>query len=241
MEEKSGHIAIQQGRSTLTRRRLLQGAGGLIAASALAPNGVFGTAFAAGRPAESTSAAASDLTGQLARYMVAARDRNLPPKALLDTKHCVLDSLAAIVSGSHLKPGEMAIRYIRAQGGVPEASVITTDIKTSMINAALVNGMFAHADETDDVVSPPGGGHPGSAVVPAVLAMAEREQRSGMEALRAVALGYDVGCRFIAALGADLVRSSHRGSDAPVSTMGAMAAAASLARLDETGMRYAIS
>jgi len=36
----------------------------------------------------------------------------------------------------------MAIRYIRAQGGVPEASVLATNIKTSAVNAALANGMF---------------------------------------------------------------------------------------------------
>jgi 2-methylcitrate dehydratase PrpD len=172
--------------------------------------------------------------------MVAARDRSLPPKVLLDTKHRVLDTLGAMVSGARLRPGELAIRYIRAQGGVPEATVLTTDIKTSAINAALVNGMFAHADETDDV-DPLTKAHPGSGVVPAALAMAEREDRSGMEVLRAVALGYDVGCRFVVALGADQVRASHRGIEAPVSTMGGMAAAASLARLDETGMRYALS
>jgi 2-methylcitrate dehydratase PrpD len=159
---------------------------------------------------------------------------------LLDAKHRVLDTMGAMVSGSRLKPGELAIRFVRAQGGVPEASVLATDIKTSAINAALVNGMFAHADETDDV-DPLTKAHPGSGVVPAALAMAEREQRSGMEVIRAVALGYDVGCRFVVALGPDLVRGGHRGIECPVSTMGGMAAAASLARLDETGMRYALS
>jgi 2-methylcitrate dehydratase PrpD len=77
--------------------------------------------------------------------------------------------------------------------------------------------------------------------VPAALAIAEREQRSGVELLRAVALGYDIGCRFIIALGPDLVRASHRGVEAPCATMGAMAASASLARLDEAGMRNALS
>ena len=48
-------------------------------------------------------------------------------------------------------------------------------------------------------------------------------------------------CRFVVALGHEALRRGHRGIECPVSTMGAMAAAASLARLDETGMRYAIS
>jgi len=145
-----------------------------------------------------------------------------------------------MVSGTLLDPGKLAIGFVRTQGGTPEASVVGTNIKTSAINAALANGMFAHADETDDV-DPLTKAHPGAGVVPAALAVAEREQRSGMELLRAVALGYDVGCRFVVALGPDLVRGSHRGVEGPCSTMGAMAAAASLARLDETGMRYALS
>ena len=84
---------------------------------------------------------------------------------------------------------------------MPEASVLTTDIRTSAVNAALANGMFGHADETDDF-EPVTKAHPGCAVVPAALAMAEREDRSGTELLRAVTLGYDLCCRFLLALGA---------------------------------------
>lgn len=228
-------------RTPLTRRHLLQGAGGLLAAAVLPAPAVARSELAiAQAPASSAPAAPADLTGQLARYMVAAREQGLPPKALLDAKHRVLDALAAMVSGSKLRAGEAAIRFVRAQGGVAESSVLATSIRTSAILAALANGMFAHADETDDV-DPLTKAHPGAGVVPAALAMAERERRSGMELLRAVALGYDVGCRFVVALGHEAIRRGHRGIEAPVSTMGGMAAAASLARLDETGMRHAIS
>jgi 2-methylcitrate dehydratase PrpD len=181
-----------------------------------------------------------DITGQLARYMVRARDLRLAPDVAREGKHRILDTIAAMVSGSHLQAGEMAIAFARAQGGVAEASVLTTDIRTSAINAALANGMFAHADETDDF-EPVTKAHPGSHVVPAALAMAEREGRSGAELLAAVTLGYDVCCRFLLALGPDLVRGSHRSAEGTSSTMGAAAAAASLARLDEKGMRHALS
>ncbi len=181
-----------------------------------------------------------DITGRLARYMAQARERSLAPHVAREARHRILDALAAMVSGSHLKPGEMAIRYAQAQGGVAEATVLTTDIMTSAVNAALVNGMFAHADETDDF-EPVTKAHPGSAVVPAALAMAERDGRSGAELLAAVTLGYDVCCRFLLALGPDRVRASHRSAEGTSSTMGAVAAAASLARLDEKGMRYALS
>jgi 2-methylcitrate dehydratase PrpD len=184
--------------------------------------------------------ATTDITGRLARYMVEARTRKLPPEVALQTRHRILDTLAAMVSGAHMKPGEMAIRYARAQGGVEEASVVTTDIRTSAVNAALANGMFAHADETDDF-EPVTKAHPGSHVVPAALAMAERERSSGLALLNAVTLGYDLCCRFLYALGPDLVRGSHRSAEGTSSTFGAVGAAAALARLNEKGMRHALS
>lgn len=218
----------------ITRRRTLQGAGGLLAATALP-----GTSVAQ----ETTPAAAprrDDLTGRLARYMVAARNRSLPPDAVLAAKHRLLDTLSAIVSGARLKPGEVAIEYVRQQAGLPEASVITTDIMTSAVNAAFANAMSGHADETDDF-HPFTKAHPGCSVVPAALAMGEREGSSGEELLRAITLGYDLCCRFLVALRPALVRANHRSAEGYSSTFGATAAAASVARFDETQMRYAIS
>jgi 2-methylcitrate dehydratase PrpD len=184
--------------------------------------------------------AADDLTGRLAQYMVASRDRALPERALLDAKHRILDTVAAMVSGAALPPGVKALGFMRTQGGAAEASIVASNLRTTVINAALLNGMLAHADESDDF-EPVTKAHPGSAVVPAAFAMAEKERRTGSETIRAVALGYDVGCRFLLALGPDLVRRTHRGAEGYSATMGAMAAAASLARFDETRMRYAIS
>ena len=92
----------------------------------------------------------SDVTGRLARYMAQARGRELPSDVSREARHRILDTIAAMVSGAHLKPGEMAIKFARAQGGAPEATVVTTDIRTNAVNAALANAMFGHADETDD-------------------------------------------------------------------------------------------
>jgi len=221
----------------LTRRNLLQGAAGFMAASAFPLGRVAG---ARAQAQGATGATAADLTGRVARYMAQVRDRALPAEVAREAKRRILDTLGAMVSGSRLKPGEMAIRYIQAQGGVPEASVLTTGIRTSAVNAALANGMFAHADETDDF-EPVTKTHPGCSVVPAALAVAEREARSGPELLSAVTLGYDLCCRFLLALGPDLVRGTHRGAEGTGATFGSVAAAASLARLDEEGMRYALS
>jgi 2-methylcitrate dehydratase PrpD len=216
---------------------MLQGASSLIAAAAFRSRQA---AAAAPISPVSQKVPPGDLTGRLAQYMVEAQAQSLPVNVLREGKHRILDTIGAMVSGARLKPGTMAIRYIRGQGGIPEASVLTTDIRTSAVNAALANGMFGHADETDDF-EPVTKAHPGCAVVPAALAMAEREGRSGIELLRAVTLGYDLCCRFLMALGPDLVRATHRSAEGTSSTFGAAAAAASVARLDQTGMRYVLS
>jgi 2-methylcitrate dehydratase PrpD len=184
--------------------------------------------------------AANDLTGRLASYMATARNLELPSNALIDAKFRILDTIAAMVSGSKLLPGEMATRFARTQGGTPEASILASNIKTTAINAAMINAMLAHSDESDDF-EPVTKAHPGSATVPAALAFAQKERRSGEDLIRGVALGYDVGCRFLMALGPDHVRGTHRGAEAYNATMGAMASAASLAHLNEQQMRYAIS
>jgi hypothetical protein len=101
----------EKDRSNLTRRRILQSAGGLIAAA------TFPTTRAISSALPSTQASpkappkpAADITARLARYMVEARNRTLPPKVALEGKHRILDTLGAMVSGAHLKPGEMAIK-----------------------------------------------------------------------------------------------------------------------------------
>ncbi len=217
----------------VTRRRVLESGASVIAAAAIPVS-------ARGGQREGERPASTDLTGRVARYMAAARQQPLSADVLRETKHRVLDTIAAMVSGARLKPGEMAIRFARAQGGTAEASVLTTDLRTTAINAALVNAMFAHADETDDF-EPVTKAHPGCAAVPAALAVGERENASGQELLRAVALGYDLCCRWLQALGPNHVRATHRSAEGVSATMAAAAAAASMAKLDEKAMRYALS
>ena len=138
---------------------------------------------------------------ELSAYIAAALRRPLPSAVVEKTKHHILDTIAAMVSGSRLAPGKKAIAYVKTLGGVKEACVIGSNIITTAVNAALANGMLAHADETDDSHAP-SLTHPGCGIVPGALAMAERERRNGAAFLRAVALGYDVGCRLTQSLDA---------------------------------------
>ncbi len=221
--------------SQISRRRMLIGAGGSIAAATLLPS-----SKSVAQPRGPRLQRRADLTGRLAQYMVQARDMALPANVALAARHRTLDTLGAIVSGAKLIPGEVAINYVREQGGIPEASVATTDIMTSAVNAALANAMFGHADETDDF-HPYTKAHPGCSVVPAAFAMGERQGSTGLEVLHAITLGYDCCCRILMALGPEHVRDTGRAAEGFSATFGAAAAAASLARFNETQMRYAIS
>lgn len=224
LREQHGMAQDTTARGT-SRRRILQAAGGLLATAAV--------------PARAAPAGA-EITGRLARYMVEARDRPLPPDVVLACKHRILDTFGAMISGARMRPGEMATAYVRSLGGIDQATVVASDLRTTAINAALANAMCAHADETDDF-EPVTKAHPGSATVPAALAMAEKEGRSGQDMIRAVVLGYDLCCRLLLALGPDLVRGSHRSAEGTSSTFGALGAAAALARLDERRTRFALS
>jgi 2-methylcitrate dehydratase PrpD len=177
---------------------------------------------------------------QLSRYIAGALRRPLPKEVLEKTKHHVLDTLAAMVSGSRLLPGRKAISYTQTLGGAKEATVAGSRLVTTAQNAALANGMLAHANETDDSHAP-SLTHPGCGIVPAALAMAERERRNGTALLRAVALGYDVGCRLTLSLDPYQFREDGHSTHSFGPMFGAAAAAGILAGLKEQGVRHLLS
>jgi 2-methylcitrate dehydratase PrpD len=184
--------------------------------------------------------AISPVMRRLSAYVAGARKRNLPPPVLERTKHHVLDTLAAMVSGSRLLPGRKGISYVKTLGGTKEACVIGSRIVTSAAHAALANGMCAHADETDDSHAP-SVMHPGCGIVPAAFAVAEKEGRNGEALLRAVALGYDVATRLTMSLNAFRFREDGLSTHSYGPAFGAAAAAGSIARVNERQARYLLS
>jgi 2-methylcitrate dehydratase PrpD len=177
---------------------------------------------------------------KVSAYIATALRRPLPAQVTEVTKHHLLDTLAAMVSGSRLLPGERALAYIKTQGGAKEACVPGSRVVTTVVNAALAGGMLAHADETDDSHAP-SLTHPGCGIVPAALAMAEREGASGTTLLRAVALGYDIGTRLSIALGGYAFSEAGHDTHAFGPMFGAAAAAGALAGLDAGQVRHMLS
>ncbi|MBI3939177.1 MAG: MmgE/PrpD family protein [Betaproteobacteria bacterium] len=182
----------------------------------------------------------SPVMQKLSSYMAGALKRKLPPAVAERAKLSLIDTFAAIISGSRLIAGKRAIAYIKPLGGTREAGVIGTRIVTTSVNAALVNGICGHADETDDA-HPPSRTHPGTAVIPAALAIAERQQLSGELLLRAMVLGYDICARTLLALKPILLIRAGRHPSSMGQLFGAAAATAALLRLDAQKMRYVLS
>jgi 2-methylcitrate dehydratase PrpD len=207
----------------LTRRRLLGGIAGAAGMAAI-PNAI----ATAAEPA-------SPVMTRLSAYMSEAAGRALPGDVIEKTKHHILDTLAAMISGSELPPGRAAIQFARSYGGEKVATVAGSNVVCGPIEAALANGVLAHADETDD--SWPGGWHPGCNVVPAALATGEQFGISGTQFLRAVALGYDVGARVLTALRPG-VFDTHKSTHSIGGVFGAAAAAGCAAALNAQQMRW---
>jgi 2-methylcitrate dehydratase PrpD len=228
-----------------TRRWLINASGAAILSNALAAAPAGAQTAPKAAPATDAEDAAADapispVTLALCDYVAKTLDRDMPPEVVAKTKLHTLDTIAAMVSGSRLKAGEMAARYVDSLGGKPQATVIGTQLLTSTVNAALANGMAAHGDETDDSHLL-GRFHPGCGIVPAALASAELAGRSGNDLLRAVALGYDIGARLIFALGFGKLYTERNSTHTLSTTFGATAAASAMLRLDPRGVRHAFS
>jgi 2-methylcitrate dehydratase PrpD len=218
------------GEKNITRRDLMQRAAWAVAATTLP----WGAKLAAQDGSPSVVANISPMMLKLSTYMSEARNSALPVKVLQETKHHILDTFAAMISGSELPPGQMALKFARAYGGPNICTVVASDILLGPIEAAMVNGELAHSDETDDDYTG-GGAHPGSAVVPATLAIAEKVGISGQHFTRAVALGYDIGMRAFQTVGTGpILKDSH----VLVGTFGAAAACGCAISMNPQQMRW---
>jgi 2-methylcitrate dehydratase PrpD len=191
------------------------------------------------RVAAQTAAPSPEMSA-LSMYMSGAARRALPAEVVEHAKHHILDTFAAMISGSELGPGQAALRYVRAHAGKGATTIAGSNLTAGPGDAALANGVMAHADETDDSHAR-SRSHPGCAVVPAALAAGEEFGIDGARFLRAVTLGYDVGTRVTIAMGGvTFSYGSHKSTHSIAGVFGAAAAAACAAGLDAQQMRWVL-
>jgi 2-methylcitrate dehydratase PrpD len=133
-------------------------------------------------------------TAALSAWAAAYRLEDAPPEVVERMKALVLDFLRVVAVGARL-PWSRAARALALQlGGKAESSLVLCGSRIDAARAAFVNGAYAHACDLDDT-HVGSMHHAGASILPAVLAMAERENSSGRALLEAAIIGYEASLR----------------------------------------------
>lgn len=171
-----------------------------------------------------------DYTRELAAFAAEFDSNALPERVRIRLAQCLADFVAVTAGGHRLAESSAALLVaMESEAGGP-ATVVGSARGYGWRGAALLNGAFAHSLDFDDT-NIASGLHPGAPVIAAALAIAEREDASGVELLTAIAVGYEVCCRVGLALGKGAyLRGFHPTAIAGV--FGAVAAGARLSGLD---------
>jgi 2-methylcitrate dehydratase PrpD len=174
-------------------------------------------------------------TRALARFVVATRFDDLPRALIEHCKIAVLDAFAAGFVGALQPWAQRIVTVVQSLGGTPEASVIHHAWQTDVSRAALANGVLIGAFECEPLT----GSHASGTVLPAAIAICQRERFDGAAFLTALALGFEVSARIArTAVGLETVRGFHNpGTQGP---FGAAAAVAKLYAFDEDTMTSAL-
>ena len=127
------------------------------------------------------------ITEQLANIMLNTTYENLTEEVISKAKLCFTDFLAVALKGSCTASGKDVLSFVNRS---TESTVLGHNL-ASPVDAALVNGVFAHSLDLDD-------GHrfaqlhPGCTVIPAALAITEFLDQTGKEFITSIVAGYQV-------------------------------------------------
>ena len=173
---------------------------------------------------------AEGITRKLAENGVGMRYDQLPADVVSIAKCCFIDWLGVTLAGAKEDLSRILQDEAREEGAKEQASVVGGGFKTSLMQAALLNGTASHALDYDDVnllmV-----GHPTVPVVPGILALAERDGGNGKDFITAFVAGVETEVRVAMLMGeSHYVKGWH--TTGTVGTFGAAAAAARMMGLD---------
>lgn len=178
-----------------------------------------------------------NLTDTFIHTLFTLKSQPIPPEVKQEARKCLLDQIGVTIAGAaQLK--EQLNNYLDMFEG-NEATAIGLGRKASLQNAALVNGISGHAMDYDD-------GHRfcnvhlGSAVIPAVLAVAEKENKSMDDVIRGIVIGYEAAIRL-----GSCIQPAHRArgfhASGTVGTIGAAIGIAAMLDFDREQMKSALA
>jgi len=177
------------------------------------------------------------ISATFARYAARLTYEELTPQAIVAAKRVLLDWLGNVYAGVLTETGRTLAAVMLEVGGNREATLIGFGVRSSVLNAALVNGACCHIVEFDDVYRD-AIYHPGAPTIAAALATGEKCRASGRELIAAIVAGYEVGTRIAEAVSPSHYKYWH--TTGTVGTFGAAAAAGNLLKLDAEQMGWAL-
>ena len=139
----------------------------------------------------------------LAKYALGVKFKDLPKEVVHEAKRAVLDILGCAIGAYSGDASKIIQGLIKELGGAKESTVIGSGLRTSCFNAILANGvMVRFLDFNDTYLLTVGplttGCHP-SEIIPAALALGEREHSKGWDVITAIVIGYEISARFLLA------------------------------------------
>ena len=165
--------------------------------------------------------------------------RGIPiaPEVLHHAKRAVIDLYAALLPGAVVAPATLLEKALAEELDRGDAR-LALGRKATVRAAALINGTAAHTVEVDDIFRD-GIYHPGAPTIPAALALAQANDASGEQFLRAVIVGYEISTRIGAAMGRAHYKYWH--NTGTIGVFGACAAACELLGLDRQRFAHALA
>ncbi|MCL2122034.1 MAG: MmgE/PrpD family protein [Clostridiales bacterium] len=165
------------------------------------------------------------ISREFAKFINAITYDALPENVRELAKVSLLDYISCTLAGSRSEIEPIFMDLVDELGGNAQASIYGTNVKSSVVNAALVNAAYAHVLEMDDIHRL-AMYHPGIVVLPAALAIAERDKLSGKQLIEGILAGYEVGIRIGVAINPSHFKIWHT-----TGTVGAFSAASSAGKL----------
>ncbi|MGE0652863.1 MAG: MmgE/PrpD family protein [Alphaproteobacteria bacterium] len=194
------------------------------------------------------SPAAPSLTAYVAEFIATTRYEDIPAEVIELGRKSILDGFGLALSGNHAASGRLVRAHLEGLSlGTGPCTVIGSRLRVAPRFAAFANGVAIHADDYDDtqlaVAKDRVYGlltHPTAPCLPAALAIAERDGRSGRDFMLAYHLGVETECKIAEAINPRHYQEGFH-STATCGTFAAAAAAARLQGFDVATTRRALS
>jgi 2-methylcitrate dehydratase PrpD len=219
---------------SISRRKFIQASGIAISSTAIPLT----ASVASAATAKALASNPTDVTRQLARFLVNSKWSDIPDEARYEAVRSVFNWVGCCLGGARHETTDRAIAALAEFSGKPEATVLGRLERLDILHAALINGITSHVLDYDDthldtII------HPAGPVASAILALAERRGTSGKDFMHAFILGVETECRIgLAVYPSHYERGFHITGTAGV--FGSTAAAGKLLGLNEQQMTWAL-